>query len=76
MRVLDYACLSCFCTDTHNRKLSVESLDPNNPAVGRIIRDELEKTKESAGIVEDKLVTMTVQVRIETERRIELSVAF
>ena len=21
--VLDYACLSCFCTDTHNRKLSV-----------------------------------------------------
>ena len=43
----------------------IESLDPNNPAVGRIIRDELEKTKESAGIVEDKLVTMTVQVRIE-----------
>lgn len=51
----------------------IESLDPNNPAVGRIIRDELEKTKESAGIVDGKLVTMTVQVRIETERRIELS---
>ncbi|KAL7543331.1 hypothetical protein ACHAXR_012654 [Thalassiosira sp. AJA248-18] len=42
----------------------IETIDPNNPMVGRMLREELEKTKDSAGVQIDRLLTMTVQEKM------------
>lgn len=46
----------------------IETIDPNTPAVKQLLREELEKTRESAresaGVAEETLLTMTVQEKI------------
>jgi hypothetical protein len=42
----------------------IETIDPNTPAVKRLLREELEKTRDSAGVAEETLLTMTVQEKI------------
>ena len=40
------------------------SKDPNTPMVKQMLRDELEKTIEGAGVMTDSLATMTVQEKM------------
>ena len=42
----------------------IETIDPNTPAVKQLLREELEKTRDSAGVAEETLLTMTVQEKI------------
>jgi hypothetical protein len=42
----------------------IETFDPNTPMVKKLLREELEKTKDSAGIMVDRLQTMTVQEKM------------
>ncbi|KAL3772713.1 hypothetical protein ACHAWU_004958 [Discostella pseudostelligera] len=42
----------------------IETFDPNTPMVKKLLREELEKTKDSAGVMADRLLTMTVQEKM------------
>ena len=42
----------------------IETIDPNNPMVGQMLREELEKTKDGAGVQMDRLMSMTVQEKM------------
>ncbi len=42
----------------------IETFNPNTPMVKKLLREELEKTKDSAGVMADRLQTMTVQEKM------------
>ena len=43
---------------------TIETIDPNTPIVKQMLREELEKTKDSAGVMVDTLMSMTVQEKM------------
>ena len=43
---------------------TIETIDPNTPIVKQMLREELEKTKASAGVMTDTLMSMTVQEKM------------
>ena len=43
---------------------TIETIDPNTPIVKHMLREELEKTKASAGVMTDTLMSMTVQEKM------------
>jgi len=44
--------------------MMIETITPNTPVVKQLLREELEKTRDSAGVAEETLLTMTVQDKI------------
>ena len=42
----------------------IETFDPNSPIVKKLLREEIEKTKDSAGVMSDRLLSMTVQEKM------------
>ena len=44
--------------------MMMETINPNTPAVKQLLCEELENTRDSTGMAEETLLTMTIQEKI------------